>query len=442
MMLALSAIIILALILLGMSVPFCFLAGSLFFAFTTGSSMGSFVSTSYFSLDSFGLLALPLFMAAGTLIEKSGIAKTLVDLAEMMLKKIKGGMGATIPVVSCFFGALSGSGLATATTLSTMLGPRLEARGWDRSYIAAFIAASSPLGYMIPPNMNAIVYTKVSSASVAALFLATVIPGLIWAGSYLVINRLIYKKYYDPSKATATDVGFDLTTDDGQALSGARRNLRIIKSAIPAFMMPVIILGGIYSGVFTATEAGGVGCLYGVFAGVVIYRAFSPKDILKVFEGTGYSLGTLLIIFPMTLIFTRILVLEGVPGMVTQFILSISDNRIIILLVIDLVLILAGFFLDANVLLLVFTPLLMPTATAIGVGQIQLATIIFVSIGIGSITPPMAMALFVTAKLCNCSVGSLVKPLIPFLVFGAFPILLLVTYVPSVSLWLPGLIMN
>lgn len=438
MILGLSAIMILALIFLGMSIPFCFLVGSLFYAFTTGTSVGTFVSTSYYSLDAYSLLALPLFMAAGMLIEKSGIAGALIDLAEIMLKKVKGGMGATIPVVACFFGALSGSGLATATTLSTMLGPKLEARGWDKNYIAAFIAASAPLGYMIPPNMNAIVYTKVSSASVAALFLATVIPGLLWAGSYLLINRIVYKHYYNPENAVKTE---SVLLAEGKE-KAANYNFLVIKRVFPAFLMPVIILGGIYGGVFTATEAGGVACLYGLIVGVFIYKAFKIKDIGKVFEGTGYSLGTLLMIFPMTLIFTRLLVINGVPDLVTKFILGISDNKYIILIIIDVVLIIAGFFLDCNVLLLVFTPLLLPTATAIGVSAIQLAVIIFVAIGIGSITPPMAMTLFVTAKICDVKISDMMKPLMPFLLFGAVPIMIIVTYVPFVSEWLPSLLMK
>lgn len=175
MELVFSTVLILILIFLGMSVPFCFLAGSLLYVFMTGMSTGTFVSTAFYALNSTSTLAIPLFMLAGTLIEQSGIARTLIDLAEIMLRKIKGGMGATIPLVSCFFGALSGSGTATCTTLATMMSPRLQELGWDKRYLAAFIAASGPLGYMIPPNMNAIIYTMVSNASVAALFLATII---------------------------------------------------------------------------------------------------------------------------------------------------------------------------------------------------------------------------------------------------------------------------
>jgi len=433
MMLLLSAILILVLIMLGMSIPYCFLAGSLFFAFAGGGGLNSFASTGYYALDAYSMVAMPLFMLAGSLIERSGIAETLVDLGEGMLKKVKGGMGATIPLVSCFFGALSGSGLATVTTLSTMLGPRLEEKGWDKRYVAAFIAASGPLGYMIPPNINAIIYAKVSQASVAALFLATIIPALIWCAAYFVINRVVYTKWYTP-------------VPEGQAstsskLVKATTTSRALKNAIPAFIMPLIILGGIYGGIFTATEAGAVACLYGLIVGLFIYKVLKIKDIWKVFLDTGYTIGTLLMIFPMTMIFTRIMVTNNVPAMITNFIMGISDNKYIIILIINVILFIAGFFLDANVLLLVFVPLLLPTATAIGVSQIQLAVIIFVAIGIGSVTPPMSMCLFVAARLCKVSVNDIVRPLIPFILFGALPVMLLVSYVPFVSEWLPSLIM-
>lgn len=440
--------IVLLLIFLGMNVPFCFLAGSLMFAALTGTSVGSFVSTAYYALDSFSTLAIPLFMIAGTLIEHSGIARTLIDLAELMLRKVKGGMGATIPVVACFFGALSGSGTATVTTLSSMMAPRLRELGWDKRYLAAFIAAAGPLGYMIPPNMNAIIYTTVSSASVAALFLATILPGLLWAAIYLVVNRLTYTRWYSPpetptpvsgrTSAAETNTGKTAELEE----TGQKSKWRVVWAAIPAFLMPVIIMGGIYGGIFTPTEAGGIGCLYALIVGMFVYKKINPNKAFGSFLTTGSSLGSILIIFPMTLIFSRILVVNGVPGMVTSLITGISHNKLVILLILDIILIIAGCFLDAGVLLLVFTPLLLPTASFVGIPQVQLGVIMFVAVGVGTITPPMAMNLFITANVCDVNLKDMMRPLWPFLVFGAIVVLLLVTYVPEFSLWLPRLIMG
>ena len=437
MIIALSVILVLVCIFLGMGIPFSFLAGSVFWALVDGSSMGNFVSTSYYSLDAYSLLALPLFMAAGILLERSGIAKQLVDLAEILLRKFKGGMGATIPVVSAFFGALSGSGLACVTAVSNMLGPRLEEKGWDRNYLAALACAASPLGYMIPPNMNAIVFTKVSDASVGALFLATLLPGILWTILYVIINRVVYRKYYDPSKAVVKE---------GEAVAEDVKDTwmykwHVVRAAIPAFLMPVIILGGIYGGVFTATEAGGIACIYALLVGVFVYKGIrTRKQVFNVFYETGYSIGTILMIFPMTLIFSRLLVINGVPEMVTNFMMGISDNRYVIMLLLDILLVVAGFFLDCNVLLLVLTPLLLPTATAIGLSQIHLATMVFVAIGIGGMTPPMATPLYIAVRICDADLIKTCKALLPSFFFGAIPIMLLVTYVPFFSEWLPSLL--
>ncbi len=450
MALIIASITILLLIFLGMSIPFSFLSGSLLFSLITGASTGSYVSTAYYSQNSFGILAIPLFMAAGTLMERSGIARTLIDFAEVLLKKVKGGMGATIPVVACFFGALSGSGTATVTTLSTMMAPRLEELGWDKRYIAAFIAAAGPLGYMIPPNMNAILYTTVSSASVAALFLATIIPGLIWAALYIIINRVIYTKWYHPPENSITSKAAisasplnSKTVESANFNEPKERNTKsIIRSVLPAFMMPVIIMGGIYGGVFTPTEAGGVGCLYALIVGIFIFKKMTFKQAFKSFIDTGSSLGSILIMMPMTLMFSRILVVNDVPQMVTTLITSISTNRTVILLIIDFIIFAAGFFLDAGILLLLFTPLLLPTAVMIGLSQVQLGVMMFVAVGIGTITPPMAMSLFITGKICKVTVNEMIKPLIPLFLFGALPILILVTFVPEASEFLPRLILG
>lgn len=438
MIIALAVILVLVCIFIGMGIPFSFLAGSLFWVMLDGSSLGNFVSTSYYSLDAYSLLALPLFMAAGILLERSGIARQLIDLAEILLRKFKGGMGATVPVVSAFFGALSGSGLACVTAVSNMLKPRLEEMGWDRNYIAALACAASPLGYMIPPNMNAIVFTKVSDASVGALFLATVLPGILWTLLYIVINRVIFRKYYDPGKA--------VTAKSGEEVDEAIKNTwvyqwRVIRSAIPAFLMPVIILGGIYGGVFTATEAGGIACVYALLVGVFVYKGIrTRRQVFNVFYETGYSIGTILMIFPMTLIFSRLLVMNGVPEMVTNFMMSVSDNRYVIMLLLDILLVVAGFFLDCNVLLLVLTPLLLPTATAIGLSQVHLATMVFVAIGIGGMTPPMATPLYIAVKLCDADLIQTCRAMIPSFLFGALPVMFLVTYVPFLSEWLPSLL--
>lgn len=466
--LLISIIVILIMIFSGVALPFSFLAGCIVFTIASGTSFGNFIQTSFSALNSYSIIAMPMFMIAGTLIEKSGIANTLIDAAERLIGRIKGGMAMTIPLVACFFGALSGSGTATCTTLSSMMVPRLNELGYKKKYLAALVAACGPLGYMIPPNVNALIFNRVSSASVAGLFLATIIPGVIWCLAFFLIIRLNYKKYYTPptaaafpvpesddntereisasSKLTGTSFGKPMTLGGASVgvavLEQPKRKTEFWKGVISAVMMPVIIMGGIYGGIFSATEAGAVGCLYALIVGIVIFKKFNIRGAFKHFITTGSSLGSLMILFPMTYIFSRILVMEQVPSLLTDFILGITSNKYIILLMIDIILFIAGFFVDCSVLQLVFVPLLIPICAAIGITQTHLAVIMFVCIGVGTITPPMAMNIFITARITELPTKDVIQPIWPFVTYIGFPMILLVTYVPAISEWLPKLVLG
>ena len=442
--LVIALIVILFMIFTGVAMPFSFLAGCLAYSMVSGASMNSWIQTSFKAINSYSIIAMPMFMIAGTMIERSGIAGTLITAAQRLVGKMKGGMAMTIPIVACFFGALSGSGTATCTTLSSMMAPDLEKQGYERGYLAALIAACAPLGYMIPPNVNAIIFNSVASdSSVAELFLATIIPGLIWAAAYLVIIRFGYAKYYHPEKA-AHNVAAAAAADQPPVEKTPEQLQKEKKSfwvnLIAAIGMPVIVMGGIYGGIFTSTEAGAIGCLYALVIGGALFRKFTLRSAFGEFKNTGMSIGTLMILFPMTYIFSRILVMEQVPSMLTNLILSVSSNKYVILLMIDIILFIAGFFVDCSVLQLVFVPLLLPLCKAIGVSATRLAVIMFVCIGVGTITPPMAMNIFLTAKILKLETKDVIAPIWPFVFFIGIPMILLVTYVPWLSEWLPSII--
>jgi len=433
--LVITLFIILGLIFLGVAVPFSFLSGCIIFCLWTGASTGNFIQTSFTALNSYSIIAMPMFMICGTLIDRSGIAQTLIVAAKKLVGKIKGGMAMTVPIVACFFGALSGSGTATCATLSSMMVPELERTGYKRGYLCALVASCGPLGYMIPPNVNALIFNRVASdASVAALFLSTIVPGIIWAGMYLVLIRIYYSRYY------TEPVHNDEVVYTKSGSEKANRKDFLI-GVIAAIGMPVVIMGGIYGGIFTATEAGAVGCLYALIIGVFVFKKFTLKSAFDSFIQTGGSLGSMMLLFPMTYIFSRILVLNNVPTLLTQMILGISTNKYVILLIIDVILFIAGFFVDCSVLQLVFVPLLLPLCKSIGVSAIHLAVIMFVCIGVGTITPPMAMNIFLTARICQCDIKEVIKPIWPFVFFVGIPMILVVTYVPAFSEFLPNLIM-
>ena len=439
MIFGIAAILILVMIFIGVAVPLSFLGGSFFVAFMGLGSTGTFATNAFYVLNSISMLAIPLFIVGGSLIERSGIANVLIRVADKMLHNVKGGLSATIPVVSCFFGALCGSALATANTLSTAMVPELEKKGYDKAYLAALIAASSPFGFMIPPNVNAIVFASVSSASVGALFMATIVPGIIWAGIYLIINRLMYRRYYHPERISS-EPSSELPASAGKMEPDTQISAkRFALELTVAVLMPVIVLGGIYGGIFTATEAGAITCLYGAVMGMFIYKRFSLIQLISIFTKGVKDVSALAIMFPMTLIFSRLMTLNHIPELVAQVMLSITDSRIGLILLIDILLFLIGFFLDGNVIILTLVPLLTPIASACGIDTIQLAVIVFVAIGIGSITPPMATCLMACSRVCDVPIHYLIKPIMPFLLFGALPILVAVSFIPALSTWLPGL---
>ena len=435
--LVLCLILVVVFILLGMNVSISFLVPAILFEVLSGGSISGFARTAFSANNSYSLLAIPLFMLGGMLMEKSGIAGALVELCEIILRKIEGGMASIVPVASMMFGMLTGSAVATVSTIASITIPRLERLGYDKRYTGALAAASAPLGYMIPPNMNAIIFSLVSTASVADLFIATVIPGFIWLAGYVVLSRFVYQKYYQP--------GRELTLSEGNAVTAdyVNRDIdkwKVVRTAIPAFIMPVIIIGGIYSGTFTPTEAGGVSALYALVVGLFVYKQFRAKGTLQIFTSTSTSLGTLMIIFPFAMIFSKILVVQQVPAMMMDAVNSFTDNKIVILILIDVILIVTGLILDAPVLTLVIAPIMMPTVTMIGVSPVQFGVIIFVAIGIGACTPPLAITLFVASKIGKMNLRDMLPPLWPFLFGVAIPVLVLVTFVPALSEFLPNLV--
>lgn len=438
-----AILIVLLLMFLGMPVSFSFLFASMAYFFIAGESLSTIAPTTFFSLQNSSLLALPLFIIAGNLMEASGIATKLVDFSESLLKKVKGGFGSIIPLASMFFGALCGSGTATVATLSIILLPKLTKRGWDKRYICALLAAAGPLGYMIPPNINAILFAYISDSSVAALFLATVFPGILWGILYMIINRIIYKKYNpEVMESFLKEIKVKTLRNQDIPLSQRQNFYTNLRGVMPAFIMPIIIMGGIYGGIFTATEAGAVSCAYALIVGFFIYKQLNFQNSYESFKKAALLIGSFMIVFPLVMVFSRILVINGIPQAIAIGMTSLTNNRNLILLIMDIIYFIAGVFLNANILVVVLTPLMIPIAYAIDLNIIQLGVMLMVAIGIGTLTPPMALNLYVASDISGVGIHEMVKPLIPFLFLGAIPILLLVTYFPAFSLWLPKVVMG
>jgi C4-dicarboxylate transporter DctM subunit len=435
MEIAISSFVVLLMIGLELPIALSFLSATFTFVLLTGARTSFITSVAYQALDSFALMAIPFFLVAGDIMNKGGLANRLIAFAGALMARIRGGLGATIPVASMFFGALTGSGTATVAAIGSIMIPRLEKYGYARRYTGALTAASGSLGYMIPPSMLGIIYGVISDTSIAAIFLATILPGIWWGISNVVINAIWCKKWQAEG------------VKDGNILKRSGENYwgevgTTFWRAIPAFTMPFIILGGIYGGVFTPTEAGAVSALYALPVGLFIYREIKVRDTLKLFVASARTFGVLFIILSMVLVYTRILLLEGVPQDIALWLSNVSSNKYVVLLILNGIFLIAGMFLDAVTLTVIMTPLMMPAALSMGIDPIHLGTILFVNIGIGTFTPPMATNLFVVSRVGQVPYQNTLKPLIPFLLYAALPSLLLTTYVPWLSLWLPKVIMG
>ena len=451
-----SFIAVLILIVLGCNLSMSFLIVSLGYVFLTGGNFVNFTATAFEGVNKYALLAVPLFMIGGLLMEKSGIADRLVAWCAYVLRKVKGGLGSVIPLTSMLFGMLTGSATATVTAVGGMLVDKMSRLGWKREYCAALAVAAAPLGYMIPPNMVAIIFSTVTTATVSQLFMCTIIPGVLWGVGYMIYNRIVFKKYYDASLAEADGslIAEQLVAEEdakqgtkkpanaleNQHLEGFKGFLVVTKKAIPAWIMPIIILGGIYSGLFSPTEAGAVAALYGVLAWALIYRTMKFKNFWSIFGEAGKSQGMAIIMIPFVMIYTGILVKSGAPAALTAFLTATFTKKWILLLVVDFIFLIAGCFFDSSVLTLVLPPILMPTMTAIGVSPVQFGCMVFCAIGIGNMTPPVAQNLYVGSRVSKCDPMKVVPPLMQMMLFIALPILLLVTYVPWMSTWLPSVI--
>lgn len=385
---------------------------------------GMFVSAQKIvgGMDSFTLLAVPFFVLAGLFMSSGGIAKRLINLAMLFLGKVPGALALTNVAGNAMFGSISGSGVAAATAMGGVLDPLEKEAGYDPGFAAAVNVATAPVGQLIPPTTAFIVYSAASGGtSVAALFMAGWIPGLIWAGLCMIIAFMYGKKHhyiYQTEKLTGSVI------------------LKTIWDAIPSLFLIVIIIGGILSGYFTPTEASGVAVVYAFFLSVVVYRSIKLSEIPEILKEAGLMTTIVMLIIGASSVLSFVLSFTGLPTVISNMILGISDNPIVILLILNLFLLVVGTFMDMAPALLIFTPIFLPIVREIGMSPIQFGVMMVMNLSVGTITPPVGSVLFIGCSVAKLEVEDVVKKILPF--FAAiFVGLLLVTYIPALSMWLP-----
>tara|TARA_B110001452_G_scaffold66187_2_gene53070 strand:+ start:1815 stop:3110 length:1296 start_codon:yes stop_codon:yes gene_type:complete len=373
-------------------------------------------------LDSFTLLAIPFFILSGQLMTHGGIASRLIGFAKTIVGALPGGLALINIMSAMLMGAIAGSAMASASAMGSILGPEMEKEGYDKEYGAAVNITSSTIGLVIPPSNVLIVYSLASGGvSIAALFLAGYIPGIL-TGLFLMIVASIWakKKGYSTSKKSSLNNIF-----------------KTFIVAIPSLFLLFIVIGGIVSGIFTATEASAIAVIYTLILGMV-YKEIKLKNIPNILMEASKTSAVIMLLIAASMSMSWIMSFENIPQNLSEFLLSLSDNKIIILLIVNLLLLFVGIFMDMTPAVLIFTPIFLPIVTSIGINPIQFGIIMVLNLCIGLCTPPVGSVLFVGIGLAKTSIEKVIKPLLPLFIAMIFS-LILITLFPALTLWLPSL---
>ncbi|PAU79419.1 TRAP transporter large permease [Halomonas salipaludis] len=374
-------------------------------------------------MNNFSLMAIPFFILAAELMRIGGLSGRLIELAKALVGWVPGGLAAATVLSCLLFGAISGSSPATVVAIGSIMFPALVAAGYDKRFAIGLIATAGTLGPIVPPSIALIIYGSVTGTSVGRLFAAGLIPALLIA-SLLIAYCIIYASLKGYPRAP-----FPTFKEITAAL----------RSAAWGLGLPFILLGGIYSGIFTPTESAAVACMYGLFVGMVIYRTIGWRDLLGTLRSSGLTSATLLLITAGASAFSWLLAITGTPTQLANQVLSLTDDPILVMALFNVVMIVAGFFLDSASAIIVLSPLLEPIAGRVGVDSVHFGVITLVNFSVGMITPPVGLNLFVAMAISRMSLVEVFKACLPLIVM-MFIALIILTYVPFLSTWLPSLI--
>ena len=371
----------------------------------------------------FSLLAIPFFILAGNIMNKGGIAVRLINLAKLVTGRAPGALAHTNVVANMLFGAISGSGTAAASAMGSIIGPIEKDEGYDPNFSAAANIATAPTGLLIPPSNVMITFSLVSGGtSVAALFMAGYIPGILWGLACMVVIYFIAKKkgYRSTSKFTG------------------KEKIKVLLEAIPCLLLIVIVIGGIIGGIFTATEGSVVAVVYSLLLSLFGYKSIKLKEIPQILKESAEMTGIIIFLIGVSSIMSWVMAFTNIPSLVSEGLLAISDNKFVILFIINIILLIVGTFMDMTPACLIFTPIFLPVCTALGMNTIHFGIMLIFNLCIGTITPPVGTTLFVGVKVGKVKIETVFRQLLWYFL-AIFIVLMLVTYISQLSLWLPSL---
>ncbi len=415
------------LILMGLSLPIFLAMGitCLLFALLFDLPLMVLPQSYVRGLAVYDLLALPFYFLAGDLMNAGGITARLVKFSEALIGHIRGGLSHVTIISSMIFAGVSGSAVADASAIGSVLIPTMKKNGYPSSYVAALTAASSTIGPIIPPSIPMVVYGLLTQVSIGRLFLAGAIPGILMGVYLLVISfHISYRRGYPANERASL-----------------KQLFRSFIDATPALMMPAIILGGIVIGIVTPTEAGAIAVVYGLVIGCFVYREINLKDLPRIFGQTMVNTATIMIIIATTGLFCWIIANMGLGGVLVKMFQSISTNKWIILAIINVFFLFWGCFLDPVTAMLIIVPILIPLVQQLGIDLVHFGLIVVLNLMIGLVTPPVGILLYLSSSMANVKLGLMLKELVPFLL-ALFLVLAMSTYIPSIVMWLPNLLMK
>ncbi|WP_284617945.1 TRAP transporter large permease [Aquabacterium humicola] len=424
-----TALLIAVVVLLFFSVPVAVCLGfaSLIALYVKGIPVVNLAQSVYEALDSFALMAVPFFILAGSLMQTGGISRRLIALANALVGWFRGGLGSASVLASMFFATISGSSSATTAAIGSTLIPAMEKKGYPKPFAAATCAAAGELGVIIPPSIPMVVYGLVANVSIGSLFIAGFLPGLM-IGLSLVATIVVVARWK----------GFDLVP----VVSGREWLSQLRKAFVDAFwalLMPVIILGGIYTGLFTPTEASVIAVVYGFAVGKFVYRELKWSDLLPIFSKSMVATSLIMLIVGYAAIFGYVLAIEQVPQNLGKAIGSFSTNPIVFMLLVNVLLFVVGTLLEALVTIILVAPILAPVAATFGIDPTHFGIIMIVNVAIGMLTPPVAVNLVVACKVANLRMSQLTRPVCLYLAVLTLDVLI-ISYVPAISTWLPSVL--
>ena len=418
--------VVLFVLLLVIGVPIAFVLGLvplLYLIFFQGLPLVAIASKLFGGIDNYVLLALPFFVLAGNIMNNTGITKDLVNFAGLLVGRVRGALAQVNIVVSIAFAGLTGAAVADTAAIGSILIPAMKEEGYSAEYAAAVTTASSVIGPIIPPSIIMVIYASVTGESVGALFIGGFLPGLAVALSLMILAYFFAIKHHHPKRTERIPF---------------KEAVGIVRRSIMALLVPIIIIGGILSGIFTPTEAAAIACLYAFLVGVFYYKTLTLKDMIDSMMDAGKVGATILLIVSCSQLFSMVLTIEHIPEHVANFITSIIHNKYLFLFAVNILFFFMGMVMEISASVIMLTPILLPLAMEYGIHPLHFALIMLVNLNIGLTTPPVGVCLFTAVPIAKCSVEKMVPKVMPF-VAAEMVAVFAITYIPEIVLFLPRL---